>query len=85
MRGEAQPTALAHPQACPWQGSLVLDKWESVLKYMTNGGTSVQAVKCPQCRAPLDMPASGNLVKRSYCGGTVYAPDITDRVRQLTG
>lgn len=53
--------------------------------YMSKGGISVEAVKCPQCKAPLSMPEQGNFVKCSYCGCTIYASDIMDRVKQLIG
>jgi LSD1 subclass zinc finger protein len=54
-------------------------------EYMTKGGISVEAVKCPQCRAPLTMPENGSFVKCNYCGATVYASDLMDRVKQLIG
>jgi len=58
----------------------------SILRdYMTKGGISVQSVKCPQCKAPLTMPENGSFVKCSYCGATVYASDIMDKVKQLIG
>jgi len=58
----------------------------SILRdYMMKGGISVQSIKCPQCKAPLTMPENGSLVKCSYCGSTVYASDIMDRVKQLIG
>ena len=58
----------------------------SILRdYMTKGGISVQSIKCPQCKAPLTMPENGNFVKCSYCGATVYASDIMDKVKQLIG
>jgi hypothetical protein len=58
----------------------------SILRdYMTKGGISVQSVKCPQCKAPLTMPENGSFVKCTYCGSTVYASDIMDRVKQLIG
>jgi ribosomal protein S27AE len=58
----------------------------SILKdYMTKGGISVQSIKCPQCKAPLTMPENGSFVKCGYCGSTVYASDIMDRVKQLIG
>ncbi len=63
---------------------IMLD-FSALRDYMTRGGISVQAVKCPQCRAPLNMPENGNFVKCSYCGSTVYASDIMDRVKQLIG
>lgn len=58
----------------------------SILRdYMTKGGISVQSIKCPQCKAPLTMPENGSFVKCTYCGSTVYASDIMDRVKQLIG
>lgn len=58
----------------------------SILRdYMEKGGISVQAVKCPQCKAPLTMPENGSFVKCSYCGANVYASDIMNRVKQLIG
>ena len=59
--------------------------FSALREYMANGGISVQAVKCPQCKAPLSMPESGSFVKCAYCGATVYASDIMDRVKQLIG
>ena len=63
----------------------VMIDFSALKDYMNKGGISTQAIKCPQCKAPLSMPESGNLVKCSYCGSTVYASDIMDRVKQLIG
>lgn len=63
---------------------LILD-FSLLRDYMTKGGISVQAVKCPECKAPLALPENGNVVKCSFCGSTIYASDIMDRVKQLIG
>ena len=63
----------------------VMIDFSALRDYMSKGGLSTQAIKCPECKAPLNMPENGSLVKCSYCGSTVYASDIMDKVKQLIG
>jgi DNA-directed RNA polymerase subunit RPC12/RpoP len=53
--------------------------------YMEKGGLSMRTFKCPQCSAPLNLPDSGNAVRCSYCGSTVLAQDIMQKVKALIG
>jgi len=59
--------------------------FEGLKQYMEKGGLSLKTFKCPQCSAPLDLPDSGNSVKCPYCGSTVLANDVFERVRMLIG
>ncbi len=51
--------------------------------YMENGGLLMQTVKCPECKASIKMPESGNRTKCQYCGSTIYAQDIFEKIKQL--
>lgn len=53
--------------------------------YMSKGGLSIQAVKCPQCGAPISLPKQGNETICEHCGTTVFAQDIMEKVKQLIG
>lgn len=53
--------------------------------YMSKGGLSVQAVKCPQCGAPISLPTQGSQTVCGHCGSTVFAQDIMEKVKQLIG
>ena len=53
--------------------------------YMSRGGLSLQVVKCPQCGAPISLPAEGSQVVCTHCGSTIFAQDIMEKVRELIG
>ena len=51
--------------------------------YMKKGGLIMQVLKCPHCSATLEFPESGTQTKCSYCGNTIYAQDIFEKVKSL--
>jgi DNA-directed RNA polymerase subunit RPC12/RpoP len=59
--------------------------FEELKQYMERGGLTLKTFKCPQCSAPLSLPDSGNSVKCPYCGSTVLANDVFERVKMLIG
>jgi ribosomal protein S27AE len=52
-------------------------------EYMKNGGLVLQNTKCPECNAPMPIPASGNQVVCQHCGSTVLAQDIFEKIKSL--
>ena len=60
----------------------VLD-FSALKEYMAKGGLVLQALKCPECGAPIKMPDSGNQTTCEHCGNTVVAQDIFDKIRSL--
>ena len=51
--------------------------------YMEKGGLIMQVLKCPHCSGTIEFPESGTKIKCSYCGKTIYAQDIFEKVRSL--
>ena len=51
--------------------------------YMEKGGLVMQVLRCPQCSATIEFPKSGTQTKCSYCGNTIYAQDIFEKVKSL--
>ena len=52
---------------------------------MERGGLILETVKCPECGAPVKLPEVGNYVVCEHCGNTIYAQDIFEKVKELTG
>jgi DNA-directed RNA polymerase subunit RPC12/RpoP len=50
---------------------------------MEKGGLVVQSVKCPSCSAAIALPQTGSTTKCEYCGATVFAQDVFDRIKGL--
>ncbi len=63
---------------------VVLD-FSSLKEYMEKGGLVLQKTKCPECGAPMALPATGNQTKCEHCGSIVYAQDIFEKVKSLIG
>jgi hypothetical protein len=61
---------------------IVLD-FGALKEYMTKGGLVLQTVKCPHCGAPIKIPQSGNQTICEYCGNTVLALDIFEKIKSL--
>lgn len=51
--------------------------------HMEKGGLVMKALKCPECGASIDFPKKGTQTKCSYCGKTIYAQDIFEKVKSL--
>ena len=51
--------------------------------HMEKGGLIMQVLKCPECGATIDFPKSGTQTKCSYCGKTIYAQDIFEKIKNL--
>jgi len=47
------------------------------------GGVATFVPRCPQCGASVQLPESGESVKCSYCGATIYAKDVLERLKDL--
>ena len=50
---------------------------------MERGGLLLSAVKCPQCGGNLELPKSGDVVNCKYCGSSVHAVDVFDKLKSL--
>jgi ribosomal protein S27AE len=61
---------------------IVLD-FGALKEYMARGGVVLQTMKCPECGAPLRLPATGNQTKCEHCGNTILAQDIFDKIKSL--
>ncbi len=56
----------------------------SMLKdYMEKGGLVLQKTKCPECNAPVPIPAVGNKIVCEHCGSTILAQDIFEKIKGL--
>lgn len=51
--------------------------------YMEKGGLVMKVIRCPSCNAEIEFPESGTQTKCSYCGSTIYAQDIFEKVKSL--
>jgi ribosomal protein S27AE len=60
----------------------ILD-FNALREYMAKGGLVLQALKCPECGAPIKMPESGNQTTCEHCGNIVVAQDIFDKIRSI--
>ncbi len=61
---------------------LVLD-FSFLKSILERGGVVMQSMRCPSCGADLQMPKSGTTLKCDYCGTSVNAIDILERIRGL--
>ena len=52
---------------------------------MEQGGVVLQNVKCPSCNASVPLPGNGTTFKCQYCGSTIYAQDVFDKMKGLIG
>lgn len=63
----------------------VLVDFSFLKNYMKKGGLVMQTIKCPECKASIKLPESGNLMDCEYCGNTIYAQDIFEKIKELIG
>lgn len=61
---------------------IVLD-FSALKTYMEKGGLVLQQIKCPGCGAPIKLPPSGNQTTCEYCGNTILAHDIFEKIKNL--
>lgn len=52
---------------------------------MEQGGLVLGNVKCPSCSASIPLPKNGTTFKCQYCGSTIYAQDVFDKMKGLIG
>lgn len=52
---------------------------------MERGGISLTSVKCPNCAANVRVPESGKTFECGYCGGTIHATDVFEKMKGLLG
>jgi len=52
---------------------------------MEQGGVILQNIKCPSCNASVELPGAGTTFKCHYCGSTIHAEDIFDKMKGLIG
>jgi ribosomal protein S27AE len=52
---------------------------------LERGGLAVTAVKCPNCSASVSLPETGDLLKCAYCGSTIHAADLFEKLKGLIG
>ena len=50
---------------------------------MEKGGLMLSTVKCTQCGGKLELPKSGDMMNCKYCGSTIHAVDVFDKIRLL--
>jgi ribosomal protein S27AE len=50
---------------------------------MEKGGISLTSVKCPNCAASVRVPESGKTFECGYCGGTIHATDVFEKMKGL--
>ncbi|MCE5295484.1 MAG: hypothetical protein LLG16_00045 [Euryarchaeota archaeon] len=63
---------------------IMLD-FDSLRDEMAKGGIVMKAIKCPNCNAAVDMPEAGCRVECQYCGSSIVAQDIFDKMKGLIG
>ena len=51
--------------------------------YMEKGGLVLQKTKCPECNAPIPIPATGNQIICQHCGSAILAQDVFEKIRSL--
>ncbi len=61
---------------------IVID-FSTLKDYMDKGGLVLQKTKCPECNAPIPIPATGNQIVCQHCGSTILAQDIFEKIKGL--
>jgi len=51
--------------------------------YMKQGGLILQTFKCPECGSSLKFPETGKTTTCKYCGNTIQAEDIFEKIKSL--
>ena len=59
--------------------------FSQVRDYMGKGGTTLQAIKCLECGARVNLPETGRQTVCENCGNTLYAQDVLQRIKDLIG
>lgn len=55
----------------------------TIIKVAKGGGLILDKVECPYCRAAVDLPDSGVSFKCPYCGKTIRAINIFDKLNDI--
>jgi len=61
---------------------IILD-FSFLKNYMKKGGLVMKVLKCPECGAKIDFPKSGTETECTYCGSTILAQDVFEKVKRL--
>ena len=51
--------------------------------YMEKGGVLLTTLKCPDCGAKIQLPKKGTQTICRYCGSTIYAENVFDKIKEL--
>jgi len=61
---------------------IVLD-FSTLRDYMERGGMVLSKTKCPECNAPISIPAAGREVVCEHCGTKIMAQDVFEKIKEL--
>ena len=61
---------------------IIID-FNSLKSILEKGGILVQSMKCPTCGANIGIPEAGAIIKCEYCGTSVKAIDLLERIKEL--
>jgi hypothetical protein len=57
--------------------------FSQILSFLRDKGVLLEAVKCPYCSAPLELPKKGNNTICKYCRNTIQAVDVFKYVKSI--
>jgi len=52
-------------------------------KQLEKGGITLTVIKCPNCSGSVNVPDSGSYFNCQYCGSTIHATDIFEKMKGL--
>ena len=61
----------------------IIIEFSSIRDFIKEKGIVLQPLKCPVCGAPLDIPNEGNIIICPYCGSTIKALDVFEKIKSL--
>ena len=79
---ESELSAVQEAKVRPTVRHVVID-FARIIEAARGRGIILDKVECPHCGGAITLPASGERIKCQYCGKTVYATSIFDKLKDI--
>jgi ribosomal protein S27AE len=79
---ETELSAVQEAKVRPTVRHVVID-FARIIEAAKGRGIILDKVECPHCGAAITIPVSGEHFKCEYCGKTVYATNVFDRLKDI--
>jgi len=79
---ESELSAIQEAKVRPTVRHIVID-FAKIIEAARGRGIILDKVECPHCGGAITLPASGERIKCQYCGKTVYATSIFDKLKDI--